>query len=158
MDLPGNIYIFTSYTYVIGFAKRVLCAQSFKSHFSPPFDRYNNRLTIHAYTIAKGSKVYFYWGFIHRPVWHPRVLRCSLNCSNLPGQADSRQGITTRLAGETGHWRGYIMWYSKPKQPELMPFGHIIFFKLEGPATLWYPTLHFYRSACGIDYLVKWTI
>ena len=35
--------------------KRVLCTCSFKSHFAMPFDWYNNRLTVHAYTIAKGS-------------------------------------------------------------------------------------------------------
>ena len=33
---------------------------SFKSHFSLPFDRYNNRLTVYAYTIYKGAVVYFY--------------------------------------------------------------------------------------------------
>ena len=35
--------------------------------------------------------------------WHPRMLGWSVNGSNLPGQADSQQGITTGLAGETGH-------------------------------------------------------
>ena len=40
--------------------KGVFYAHSFKSHFSPPFDRYNNRLTVDAYTIAKGLKAYFY--------------------------------------------------------------------------------------------------
>ena len=38
----------------------VLYAHNFKSQFSPPFDRYNNRLTVHAHTIGKGSTVYFY--------------------------------------------------------------------------------------------------
>ena len=83
--------------------KGVLYAHNFKSYFSLPFDKYNNRLTVHACTIAKGSTVYFYWGLIHRPVWHPWVLGWSVNGANLPGQADSRQGITTGLAGETGH-------------------------------------------------------
>ena len=63
----------------------------------------NNRLTVHAYTIAKGSTVYFYRGLIHGPVWFPRVLGWSVNGSNLPGQANSQQRITTRLDGETGH-------------------------------------------------------
>ena len=43
------------------------------------------------------------------------------------------------------------------KQPALMPFGHIIFLNwkvlpLRGSPP---PTLHPYRTACGIDYLVK---
>ena len=104
-----------TYTYVNGFAKRVLYTDSFKFHFSPPFDRYNNRLTIHAYTIVEGLTVYFYLGLIHGPVWHPPVLGWSVHGSNLPGQADSRQGITTGLAGETGHWHSYILWYVEPK-------------------------------------------
>ena len=93
------------------FANQVTYVHSFKSHFSPPFDRYNNRLTVHAYTIAKASKVYFYWGLIHEPVWCPRVLRWSVNGSNLPGKTDSQQGITTRLASETEHRCSYILWY-----------------------------------------------
>ena len=40
--------------------KGVLYAHNFKSHFLPPFDRYNNRPTVHACTIAKGSTIYFY--------------------------------------------------------------------------------------------------
>ena len=95
--------------------KVVLYAHSFKSHFSMPFDRYNNRLTLQAYTIAKGLTVYFYWGLIHGPVWCPLVLGWSVNGSNFPGQADSQQGITTGLAGETGHWSSYILWYMEPK-------------------------------------------
>ena len=46
--------------YVTGFAKRVLYAHNFKYHFSLLFGRYNNRLTVHACTIAKSSTVYFY--------------------------------------------------------------------------------------------------
>ena len=97
-------------------------------HFSSPFDWYNNRLTVDAYTIAKGLTVYFYLGLIHGPVWHPWMLGWSVNGSNFPGQADSWQGITIRLAGETGHWCSYILWWVSWKQPELMWFGHIIFF------------------------------
>ena len=43
------------------------------------------------------------------------------------------------------------------KQPELMSLGHINFLESEGPAILWAqpPTFHPYRTACGIDYLVK---
>ena len=89
--------------------KGALFAHNFKSHFSPPLDRYSNKLTVHAYTIAKASTVCFYWGLIHGPVWHPRVLGWSVNGSNLPGQAENRQGITTRLAGETGHRSSYIL-------------------------------------------------
>ena len=90
--------------------KKVLYMHSFRSHFSPPFDRYNNRSTVHACTTAKASTVCFYWGLIHGPVWHPQVLRWSVNSSNWPGQADSRQGITTELAGETGLQCSYILW------------------------------------------------
>ena len=32
------------------------------------------------------------------------------------GQADSRQGITTGLAGGTGHWSCYILWYVELKK------------------------------------------
>ena len=56
---------------------------SFEYHFSWPFDRYNNRLTVYAYIIAKSSTVCFYWCLIHGPVWHPWVLRWSENDSNL---------------------------------------------------------------------------
>ena len=70
--------------------KGVLYMHNFKSHFSPPFNRYNNRLTYHAYTIAKGSMVYFYWGLIHGPVCCLWMLGWSVSGSNLPGQADSQ--------------------------------------------------------------------
>ena len=96
--------------------KEVLYTHSFKSHFSPQFDRYNDRLTVHAHTIAKDSTVYFYWDLIYGPVWHPRVLVWSVNGSNyFPSQADSQQGITTRLAGVTEHRCSYILWYVEPK-------------------------------------------
>ena len=93
--------------------KGVLNMHSFRSHFLWSFDRNNNRATVHACTIAKSSAVWFYWGLIYRPVWCPQVLGWSVNSSNLPSQADSRQGITTRLAGgtgpRTGHWCSYIL-------------------------------------------------
>ena len=108
-------------------SKEVLNTHCFKSHFSPPFDRYNNRLTAHAYTITKGSTVYFYWGHIHRPVWHPRVLGWSVNGSNLPGQADSHrespQDWLVRLAVDIATFCDMWSW----KQLEVMPFGHRIF-------------------------------
>ena len=133
--------------------KGVLYMHSFKSHFSPPFDRYNNRLIVHAYTIAKASTVCFYWGLIHGPVWCTRVLGLSVNGSNLPGQADSRQGIVVGLDGETG---SYILWYVRPKTTWIDAIWPYNFFVSEGPPTLWLPTtLHPYRSACGINYLVK---
>ena len=87
----------------------VLYMHSFRSHFSWLFDRYNNRPTVHACTVAKASTVCFYWGFIHRPVWRPRMLGWSVNGSNFPSQVDSWQGITTWLAGETGHQCSYIL-------------------------------------------------
>ena len=95
--------------------KDVLYAHNFKSYFSPPFDRYNNRLIVHACTIAKDSTVYFYWCLIRGPIWRPPVLGWSVNGSNFPGQADNRQGITTGLAGKTGHWSSYIMWHVELK-------------------------------------------
>ena len=138
--------------------KGIVYAHSFKSHFSPPFDTYNNTLTVRAYIIAKGSMVYFNWGFICRPVWCPRVLGWSLNGFNLPGQADSRQGITTRLAGETWHWCSYILWYAETKTAWIDPFGHIIFLNQKVPPLRGSSpphTLHPYRTACGIDNLVE---
>ena len=107
---------------------------SFKSHFSWLFDRYNNRLTVHAYTIAKGSTVCFYWGLIHGPVWRPRMLGWSVNGSNLPGQADSWQRITTRLAGETGHQCSYILWHVELKTAWVETIWPL---ESEGPATVW---------------------
>ena len=95
--------------------KGVLYTHSFKSHFSLPFNRYNHRLKVHAYTIVKGSTIYFYWGLIHRPVWCPPVLGWSVKGSNLPNQTDSWQGINTRLGGETEHQRSYILWYVELK-------------------------------------------
>ena len=39
--------------FATGFAQNeVLYEHNFKSHFSPPFDKYNHRLTVHACTIA----------------------------------------------------------------------------------------------------------
>ena len=72
--------------------QKVSCSHrhSFKSHFSLPLDKYNNRLTVHTYTFAKASMVCFYWGLIHGAVWHPLMLGWSVNGSNLPGQADSQ--------------------------------------------------------------------
>ena len=142
--------------HVTRFAKRVLYTYSFKSPFSLPFDGYNNRLTVHAYTIAKGSMVYFYWGLIHGPVCCPRMLRWSVSGPNLPGQANSQQGITTRLAGETGHRCSCILWYVELKTAWIEAIWWYNFFESEGPTTLWLPTTpHPYRTACGIDYLVK---
>ena len=46
-------------TFVTRFAKGVLYTHSFRSHFSLSFDRYNNRPTVHACTIAKSSTVCF---------------------------------------------------------------------------------------------------
>ena len=129
---------------------------SFKSHFSQPFDRYNNRLTVHAYTIAKASTVCFYWGLIHGPVWRPRILGWSVNGSNLPSQADSRQGITTGLASETWHCCSYILWRGAENS---LNWNHLaIFLNQKVPPLCGSPpppTLHPYRIACGIDYLVQ---
>ena len=138
--------------------KGVLNVHSFKSYFSLPFNKYNNRLTLHAYTIAKGSTVYFYRDLIHRPVCCPRVPGWSVNSSNLPGQAGSQQRITTRLASETGHRCSYILCYVELKTAWIDAIWPYKFFVQEGPATSWLPTthtLHPYRTAWGINYLVK---
>ena len=108
-SLNSSFFCNLCFSIVTGFAKGVLHAHSYKSHFSPPLDRYNNSITVHAYTIAKASMVCFYRGLIHRPVCRPWVLGRSVNGSNLPGQVDRQQGITTRLAGETGHQCSYIL-------------------------------------------------
>ena len=132
--------------------KMVLYAHNFKSHFSPWFDRYINRLTVHAYTIAKGSMVYFNWGLIHGPVWWPLVLGWSVNGSNLPSQADSWQGITTGPAGKAGHWFGYILWHIETKTA----WNDVIWpYNFSWIRSLWLPTLHPYRTVCCNDYLVK---
>ena len=130
------------YMYVTGFTRGVFYAHNFKSHFSPPFNRYNNRLTVHACSIAKSSTIYFYWGLIHGPVWRPSVLGWSVNGSNFPGQTDSWQRITTGLAGETGNRSSYILWYVELKTAWI----HVIWlykFSLIGRShysTSWLPT------------------
>ena len=63
------------------------------------------------YTTAKHLTVFLYWCLILKLVWCPRVLKWSLNGSNLPGQADSQQGIISRLVVKTGHWCSCILWY-----------------------------------------------
>ena len=100
--------------------KGILYTHSFRSYFSQQFDRYNNRSTVHACTIAKASTVCFYWGLLHGPDWCPRM------CEWLQ-LADSWQGFTTVLAGETEHICSYICDVWNWKQPELKPFGHKIF-------------------------------
>ena len=120
--------------------KGVLYEHNFKSHFSLPFYRYNNRLTVHTCTIAKGSTVYFYWGLIHGPVWHPSVLGWSVNGSNFPSQADncreSPHDWLVRLGINVATFCDMLSW----KQPELKPFGHKTVFVSEVPATSWLPT------------------
>ena len=53
---------------------------SFKSQFSAPFDRYNNRLTAHAYTIEKGLLLL-----------KPHSWACLTSMGARMVQADSRQ-------------------------------------------------------------------
>ena len=48
-NIPIN-HNFILFIIVNEFAKSVLYAHSFKSQFPLPLDRYNNRLTVHAYT------------------------------------------------------------------------------------------------------------
>ena len=142
-----------------GFAKRglvrtgTISSLTFHCH---SIDTINSRLTVHACTIAKGLTV-----LLLRP--HSRACLASIGVrgwsikgSSLPGQADRGQGITTdwlvRLGINVATFCDMWSW----KQPELKPFGHKKVFIPELPATSWLPTtLHPYRSACGIDYLVK---
>ena len=56
------------------FAIRVLFTQSFKSHFSPPFNGCNSSCVCNCQ-----KTVCFYWGLIFDPVWCARVFRWSLN-------------------------------------------------------------------------------
>ena len=107
-----------------GLPKGVLYTHSFRSHLSPSFDRYNNRPTVRACTIAKSSTVCFYWGLIHGPVWRPRMLGWSVNDPNLPArQTDGRespQDWLVRLGIDLATFWDVWSW----KQPELKPFGH----------------------------------
>ena len=43
----------------------------------------------------------------------------------MAGQPDSQQGITTRLAGETGHWCSYILWHVELKTASIDAIGCI---------------------------------
>ena len=131
--------------------KGVLYAHSFKSYFSPLFDRYNNRLKV--------SKVYFYWGLIHGPVWHPRVLGWSVNDSNLPSQADSQQRIATRLSGETRHRCSYILWYVELKTAWIDAIWPYKIFWIWRSRNFMAPHHHplWYRLPCEINYLKWWS-
>ena len=135
--------------------------RSFRSHFLWSFDRYSKRPTVHVCIIAKALTVCFYWCLIHRPVWHLRMLRWSVNGSNCPARQtagrESLQDCLVRLGIDVATFWDMWSW----KQPELKPFGHKKVFVSEVPATSWLPTtstLHPYRNACGIDYLMKYTI
>ena len=95
--------------------KGVLYTHSFRSHFSLPFNRYSN--------------IYYCQSFNGLLLLRPPFMDLSgihecLGGPNSPDQADNQQGITTRLASETGHRCSYIWSW---KQPELMSFGHINF-------------------------------
>ena len=93
--------------------KGLLYMHSFRSHFSQPFDRYNNR----------GSCLYHCQNFNSLFLLRPHSWACLVftgarvvcKCSNFPGQADSQQGITTELVGETGHQCSYILWHVELK-------------------------------------------
>ena len=142
---------------------RTISSLTFHRHST---DTYNNTLTVHAYTIAKNLTVCLYWGLIHRPVWRPWVLRWFVNGSNLPDQADSWQGIYTRLAGDTGHQCSYILWYLELKTAWIHAIWPYNFFCIGRschfvaphhltPSTpidyLWY------QLSCKINYL-KWRV
>ena len=124
---------------------------SFKSHFSPPCNRYNNRLTVHAYTIAKSLlTVCFYWGLILEPVWCPSMLRWSTTClaSQTAGK-ESPQDWLVRLDIDVATFCNM----QTSKQPKLSHLA-INFFESEPTTTLWLPTaLHLppHRGACGND-------
>ena len=59
----GNLSYFVTI-----FAKRVLYMHSVKSHFSPPFDRYNNRPTVCVHIIASSLTFSFYRVLFPKPV------------------------------------------------------------------------------------------
>ena len=88
-----------------------LFAHNFNIHFSPPSDGYDNGLTVHACTVAKISTVFYYWDLFLQPVWCLWVPKWSIKGSFLPEQADSWPGVTTLLAGDTGHGFSYVLWY-----------------------------------------------
>ena len=77
----------------------VLYQHSFKSHFSQPFNRYNNRLNLYhcqSFNSLLLLRLYLWACLTSMGAW--------VVCKwlQLPSQADSQQEITTRLAGETG--------------------------------------------------------
>ena len=109
-----------------------------------PFDRYNNKLTVHIYATAKSLTV----AFTEETAYSQACLtskgaRGPLNGYSLPGQADSWQEIATRLGID-------VATFCDIKQPQLRPFGYLKVFELD-PATLWLPSTHSYRSTCSID-------
>ena len=124
--------------------KSALHAHNFNVHFSLPLDGHSNRLTVCLCIIAKSmltESSFFSLSDIQKCAWVDPIL---------PGQTDSWQGITIWLGVETGDGFSYIL-------DRIVTIKAYKFFSWNTyPTTLWPPsTIHPYRSACHIDYLVK---
>ena len=99
---------------------RALFAQNFYVYFSPPTDGYNNRLTVHVCTVAKSSTVCFSEASFLHHIWCPWVVGWSINgLGKKRADRESPHSCLVRLGMNCDMWSS--------KQPELMPFGHIIF-------------------------------
>ena len=70
-------------------------------------------------------------------------------CPILPGYANSQQGVTTQLAGETRHGFSYILWYVRQKMPWSDTIWPYKYFWIRRAHQFVAPH-HSYRSACGI--------
>ena len=137
------------------FTKGTLLAHYFSVHFLLLLDGYNNRLTVHVCTIAKSTMVCYNWGFFLYHHWRLRIFGWSINSPILSGQANSQQGITTWLVGETGHGLSYILWYVELKIAwidAIWTYNVLSWI----PTTLWlYITPTFHEYLC---YWLPWEI
>ena len=102
---PGH-----NYTYISRFAKMYIFSNNFNVHFWQPPDWYNNTITVHVYTVAKFQQSAF-MEVSFFSLLTSECVQVSINGSIFPGQADSQQEITTRLACETKHLFSNILWY-----------------------------------------------
>ena len=86
-------------------------AHNSKECFSSPIDSSINKLTNSHNTTATSWLVCFIWGLFSRPVWHPRVLGCSLNATGWLVQAIVLPKITNWIIHDIGYGFSYILWH-----------------------------------------------
>ena len=126
-----------------------------KAQFSSPIDSFINKLINQWCTTAKICSVCFYWGWFLRHVRHSWVLGCPLDGTGWFQQTATLLEISPKLADNISQGFSYFCDILSATGHQLRPHHLVKCFTLEEPTTSWLlttPTLHPYRSACGIDY------